>query len=228
MIYLLDDTSESYTTKYIDCLQYKDVLNKQTSLSFEHLQKIEDMLEKADCIMIHRSFVDEGESSRNDVFEKVIYDIADSGNAVPLVVFSDGDSDTPDFKSKRCIRAFKKSKFYENLGIFLEEFRNTGTINLATLAYGNKSEATQATDDARAILSRIMFKKGTEILNVEDVSGEDFKRLVQRSSPGIGCRYSDIMEEVGSGKLTVGVFRDRIRDIINSFITHGKNIRTWQ
>lgn len=228
MVYLFDDTSEEYTRKYVNLLEYSHVLSYIHRAKPSDMQFYQDELKKADCIFIHRSFTDSNNPERNEVFDQVVYDISDLGEKIPLVVFSDGDREIAEFKGDSFIRQIKKSKFYEHLKSFLEDYRSTKTINLKILGYGDKSDYLLAVSEANAILSKIRFNSSEDVLLPGTIAGQELVSFVSRCQPGIGCTYSDIISDIQKGKITIGRFREIVNLIVKSFNNYGKNTHPWR
>lgn len=228
MIYLIDDTPESYTRKYIIPGEFEDVLKQVTSLGKSELDDIKDELLKADAIFIHRSFSDAGSTGRNDVFESVVYDISVNGFSIPLVIFSDGDNDEAVFKGDNWIRQFRKQKFYENLASFLEDYRTSGKIDLKVVAHGNSAAAANATELCRSILAKVRFDEDNAAVQSSRVAGNALMNLVEMSNPALQCSYSELISVIDSGCLTTAAFRKKINEIAKSFSDYGKNIHSWR
>lgn len=228
MIYLIDDTPESYTRTYINPAEYADVLRQITSLGMSELDALKDELIAADAIFIHRSFCDAGAPGRNDVFETVVYDIAENGFSVPLVIFSDGDNDEAVFKGDSWIRQFRKQKFYENLPSFLESYRSSGKVDLKVVAHGSSYTSANATELCRSILAKVRFDEDNATVLSSKVAGSALMNLVEMSNPGIQCSYSELISIIDSGNLTNAEFRKKINEIAKSFSDYGKNIHSWR
>ena len=228
MIFLFDDTSEDNTRKYINLPDYSpNVLQYVHRAKMSDITLYQDDLMKADCILIHRSFQDSDNPGRHDFFRKIVQ-LSANGEIIPLVVFSDGDREIAEFKGDNFIRQIKKSKFYEHLKSFLEDYRSKKIINLKILGYGDKSDYLLAVSEAHAILSKIRFNSSEDVLLPEMVAGQELVSFVERCQPGIGCAYSDIISDLQKGKMTIGRFREIVNLIVKSFNNYGKNTHSWR
>ena len=132
MIYLFDDTSDLYISKYINTLEFTDVLVHVSAVSGREVKLMEPSLRGAEWIFIHKSFKD-SEGGPREVYDYVVNDIADYGDEVPLILFSDEDRPEPqiDRDYKNLIEAYKKSVFYSRLSPFLSDCEGSGIIRVS-------------------------------------------------------------------------------------------------
>lgn len=228
MIYLFDDTPDQYIKLFIDFVDYEGVIQRYPRMTMEQLYSITCDIQQADCICIHRSYRDADDEDSGSVKDWIVNEISNNGRNIPLVIFSGEDKGKPEFKRETYIRAINKDRFYGNLGVFLDNYRQSGSIDLNFLAFGRNTGVNIATSNAQAILTRIRFKSPDEPLLSDSVAGTNLMNLVAAAQPEIGCSYGDIIAEINSGNLTVGEFRDRISRIISSFSQYGKNIHPWR
>lgn len=226
MIYLFDDSSDSYVRKHIDVAEYSDVLCFHSQMSGKAIARITDELSRASCIMVHSSLRDHNDPSRNRVYETLVSDVCDMGRILPLVIFSDG-FDEPKFKGDRCIRQMKKSLFYENLVLFLDKFRETGIIDLRLIAFGSNTGKVAALNEGQNVLNKLSFCQPEDSVNVELVAGTSLKRLVEMSQPSLGVTYPDLITQLRMGGISVAEFRRKINSIVRSFAQYGSNIVQW-
>lgn len=107
MIYLFDDTSGLYISKYINTLEFTDVLVHVSAISGGEVKLMEPSLRNAEWIFIHKSFKD-SEGGPREVYDYVINEMADYGDEVPLILFSDEDRPEPqiDRDYKNLIEAY--------------------------------------------------------------------------------------------------------------------------
>ena len=228
MIYLFDDTSDQYIKKFIDFVEYEGFLKRFSRLSMEEFAAIRDDVSKADCICIHRSIKDSGNDNSTQVFDEIVRSVSENGRIIPLVIFSGGDKPEPDFKRATFLREINKDRFYGNLRVFLDDYREKGIPNLMCLAHGRNVDANLAISEAQAILKKIRFKNTDDVLASEWVSGANLMAFVGYSQPGIGCSYGEIISDIDSGKISVGSFREKINTMIKSFSDYGKNVHSWR
>ena len=90
MIYLFDDTNDDYITQYIRLIEFTDVLVHKSKISAKEVKLMEPALKNAEWIFMHKSFKD-SETGAKDVYKYVVNTIADYGDDVPLILFSDED-----------------------------------------------------------------------------------------------------------------------------------------
>lgn len=131
MIYLFDDTNQRYITQYINLLEYTDVIEHVNQACLSDVLQMEPALQDAEWIFVHKSFKDSDGGPRR-VFEKLSYDIANDGDDVPLLWFSDEDLAEPhiDEDCNNFIDGYKKSVFYSRLSKFLEDRRRCGEAKI--------------------------------------------------------------------------------------------------
>ena len=123
MIYLIDDTPVQMLEEFFNPSDYADVLKRVEEFSEDDVWSLMGV----PCVLIHSSFHDQ------DVKRQVLKFLS-YGDDAPLVVFSDGDSPEAQFDSDSFITAIKKRTLYARLQKLLEEFRETGKVNLKLLA----------------------------------------------------------------------------------------------
>lgn len=215
MIYLIDDTPVEMLHRYLKVEDFSDTLTRVEELDAAALAT----LRGCDCILIHSSFHD-------SQMKKKVFQIADYGDEIPLVSFSDGDLPEAEWDGDRFITAFKKSVMYSFLPVFLSSYRKTGSIDLKILAEGEHHLRKDAGTLATTILTPLMFigEKAHVILN--DVQKNALKELLELSQPEIQLTFADIQEEIGS--MTVGDLRLQVSRIVDDFNKYGKNVHSWR
>lgn len=228
MVYLFDDTSDQFIRKFIDFVEYEGLIVRHSRLSMAEFSAIRDSVAKADCICIHRSFKDADNEENNQVFEEVVNNVSDMGRIIPLVIFSGEDKTEPEFKRSTFLRKINKDRFYGNLRVFLEDYRDNGVPNLMCLAHGRNAGANLAISEAQAVLKRIRFKNADDILVAEWVSGANLMAFVGYSQPGIGISYGDLISDISGRRISVGAFREKMNTMIKSFSDYGKNVCSWR
>lgn len=227
MIYLFDDTAESFVREYINPFEYTDILCRYGSVSPTVLEAMTPSLEKAQCLLVHKSLKDAGDGTGNDVLRTLSSTISGFGKKVPLVLFSDGDLDTPVFFGATCIKAIKKTRFYSNLAAFLNGVRVGEKVNLSLIAYGDDISKL-AVSTGQGLLSAITFKEGQEAVDPEDIDEETLESFVNMSLPAIGIDYDSLSADIEDGMVSVLQMRENVRNIMDSFVNYGENLHPWR
>lgn len=233
MIYLFDNTSSEFIKKYINPLEYTDVLYFSPSATMDMVETMTTALEAADWIFLHRSF----EAEYEDEYYMIAEDIADWGKKVPLLIFSDGDMPEPVINKQTAtyIQSFKKSEFYSSLPGFLTSIRAKGRTDIQVLLTKSWQDDTsngemQEQHNIYALGKEILM--GIRALNQDDEVGsyidlERLKSILDYSQPEIGIQTETILADVENGVLKVGKIRELINKVIDSYNNYGKNIYTW-
>jgi hypothetical protein len=190
---------------------------------------MEPALQDAEWIFIHKSFKDSDGGPRR-VFEKVSYSIANDGDDVPLLWFSDEDLAEPhiDEDCDNFIDGFKKSVFYSRLSKFLEERRRNGSSKIELLLFGEGLEQRTPIIAAETLLNDLRAKDEDAILLLSEISSSELMYLVNTSRPQIGIEYLSLIKKIDAGEITVKEFRENIRSIADSYIVYGTNIHNWK
>ena len=229
MIYLFDDTSDLYISKYINTLEFTDVLVHVSAVSGREVKLMEPSLRNAEWIFIHMSFKD-SEGGPREVYDYVVNDIADYGDEVPLILFSDEDRPEPqiDRDYKNLIEAYKKSVFYSRLSSFLENRRSLGEAKIDLLLYGAGVEVEKVTESGGRILTSNRTKADDDIISLDDFSAADMMYVINSARPNIEMEYATLMQLIEQGRISARTLRRNINGIIESFIVYGTNIHHWE
>ena len=229
MIYLFDDTSDLYISKYINTLEFTDVLVHVSAVSGREVKLMEPSLRGAEWIFIHKSFKD-SEGGPREVYDYVVNDIADYGDEVPLILFSDEDRPEPqiDRDYKNLIEAYKKSVFYSRLSSFLENRRSLGEAKIDLLLYGAGVEVEKVTESGGRILTSNRTKADNDIISLDDFSAADMMYVINSARPNIEIEYATLMQLIEQGRISARTLRRNINGIIESFIVYGTNIHHWE
>lgn len=229
MIYLFDDTSDLYISKYINTLEFTDVLVHVSAVSGREVKLMEPSLRGAEWIFIHKSFKD-SEGGPREVYDYVVNDIADYGDEVPLILFSDEDRPEPqiDRDYKNLIEAYKKSVFYSRLSSFLENRRSLGEAKIDLLLYGAGVEVEKVTESGGRILTSNRTKADNDIISLDDFSAADMMYVINSARPNIEMEYATLMQLIEQGRISAKTLRRNINGIIESFIVYGTNIHHWE
>ena len=243
MIYLIDDNQTDqrlnlYNISFVEEDTFKGYLT-----SIERLEKREkandishlSFLKDAKCILLHTTTEDWDDekgflpgSTTNA--GKIKEDIADFGDKIPLVLFSNGMSETvySQKENPNLIREIKKNILYEHLYDFVEYYKNTGEIELRILAWGKNFQAKEVSHLANNLLETTAFLNGTEPFDISRLSNtqQDFKALIEMSLPDTG--YLDILSDLENNPISIGDFRNRVNLLSESFLKYGKNIYPWK
>ena len=229
MIYLFDDTSDLYISKYINTLEFTDVLVHVSAVSGREVKLMEPSLRNAEWIFIHKSFKD-SEGGPREVYDYVVNDIADYGDEVPLILFSDEDRPEPqiDRDYKNLIESYKKSVFYSRLSSFLENRRSLGEAKIDLLLYGAGVEVEKVTESGGRILTSNRTKADDDIISLNDFSAADMMYVINSARPNIEMEYATLMQLIEQGRISARTLRRNINGIIESFIVYGTNIHHWE
>lgn len=229
MIYLFDDTSDLYISKYINTLEFTDVLVHISAVSSREVKLMEPSLRGAEWIFIHKSFKD-SEGGPREVYDYVVNDIADYGDEVPLILFSDEDRPEPqiDRDYKNLIEAYKKSVFYSRLSSFLENRRSLGEAKIDLLLYGAGVEVEKVTESGGRILTSNRTKADNDIISLDDFSAADMMYVINSARPNIEMEYATLTQLIEQGRISARTLRRNINGIIESFIVYGTNIHHWE
>jgi hypothetical protein len=243
VIYLIDDNQNNQREHlgisfveegvFKDCLVSIEKLEKRASANdMSHLEFLKD----ARCILLHASTEDY--DSEKDTFlsgshtnvRKVKEDIADFGDKIPLVLFSNGTTETvysPD-KNPNFISGMNKNTFYTNLRDFVEYYKNTGGIEFRILVWGKNFRTKEVSGLASILLETIAFQNETDIFEIAQLSDKQhvFKSFMEMSLPA--ANFADVLNDLEKNPISICEFRNKINLIIESFLEHGKNIYPWK
>ena len=229
MTYPFADTSDLYIPKYINTLEFTDVLVHVSAVSGREVKLMEPSLRGAEWIFIHKSFKD-SEGGPREVYDYVVNDIADYGDEVPLILFSDEDRPEPqiDRDYKNLIEAYKKSVFYSRLSSFLENRRSLGEAKIDLLLYGAGVEVEKVTESGGRILTSNRTKADDDIISLDDFSAADMMYVINSARPNLEMEYATLMQLIEQGRISARTLRRNINGIIESFIVYGTNIHHWE
>lgn len=245
MIYLIDDNQNDQRTQlginFVDEGTCKGHLT-----SIEKLEKREyaddishlEFLKDADCILLHSTTEDWDDEKKGFLKEstsnvtKIRDYIADYGDKIPLVLFSNKEAQSADSvyqpdKKPNLINLMKKNDFYKNLGDFVEAYSKTNKIELRILMWGKYFQAQEIEMISQILLDAITLKTGTENLLLTDLSGNQqaFKKFIRLSFPDQDPQI--FFNNLEDSPITINDFREKINLITESFLNYGKNIYTW-
>jgi hypothetical protein len=190
---------------------------------------MEPSLMNAEWIFIHKSFKDSDSGSR-EVYEYIVNDIADYGEEVPLILFSDEDLPKPsvDKYCENLVESYQKSVFYSRLTSFLEDRRSSGYANIELLLYGAGVEIEKVVSSGNRLLALIREHDDNYYLKISDFSPVDLMYIINTARPNVNVEYSDVVEKIEGGNLSAVDYRHNIKSIIESFIVYGTNIHSWK
>lgn len=242
MIYLIDDNQNRHRENigihfinegvFADVLTVVEKIEKRALSDLSHLS----FLENARCILLHYSTEDynfETDSfisgSRTNAI-KIVESIAEEGDKIPLVLFSNGMGEAGFDNSSHVtfIREINKNIFYEHLYDFVEYHKNTGNIELRILAWGKNYQSKEVSTLANSLLGLLAYYKGDSMLDINLFvdSRKELLRLVELSS--VQDDVLDILANFNNNPITVNEFREKINLINESFLKYGKNIYSWK
>lgn len=243
MIYLIDDNQgnqrlSQYNISFVEEDTFKGYLT-----SIEKIEKREqasdsshlEFLKDAKCILLHSTTedwdADKGflKGSRTNAI-KIKESIAEEGDKIPLVLFSNsmGEPVYSYENNPNYIREIKKNLLYERLYDFVENYKNTGLIELRILAWGKHFQAKEASKLAAILLETVAFLNGTDKFEITSISDrqEVFKAFIEMSLPN--ANSLDIMRELEDNPINISEFRNKVNLISESFLKYGKNIYPWK
>ena len=231
MIYLIDDNQsnqqqDKYGIKYIENQEFSDILISINKLDINGSLLF---LKNATCIFLHTSTEDYNNgnfisgSLKNTT--KIIKEISDNGDNIPLVLFSEGMNEIAIMPNLNYIRAIKKSVFYANLFDFLIDYRATNKLNFNIISYGKNYISREISEYAFKIISDLILKDQSYILKLTDIKMSYLKKIIERSD--INISFDDLLLDLEDNPITIGKFVEKIKLINKSFSTYGKNIYGW-
>jgi hypothetical protein len=231
MIYLIDDNQanqqiEKFGIRFIESNEFseflisKERLDINTDLSF---------LQTATCILLHSSTEDvvDGNFVSGSISNttKIIKEICDNGDTIPLVLFSEQMSEIAIIPNNHYLRAIKKSTFYSNLFSFLSYFKENNLLEFKILAYGKNFKSIEITECVRLINEKLIFKNQEEVIKLKDINLRVFKELIEMSS--IQYTFDDLIENLEDHPISIKKFIENLSYINQSFTKYGKNIYSW-
>jgi hypothetical protein len=211
--------------------------------SIERLEKCEKVgdishlafLEDAKCILLHTTTEDWNAekgflSGSTSNVEKIRADIADCGDKIPLVLFSNGMGEPVySYKEKpNIIWGIKKNILYEHLYDFVEHYKDRNEIELRILAWGRNFRAKEISLLANDFLETIVLLNGIETFEISKLSDKQqvFKTFIEISISDVN--YQDILNNLENNPINIAEFRNKLNLIIESFLKYGKNIYPWK
>ena len=232
-ILLIDDNSknqrEVYDASFVDdetysdCLSHVEQVNSQSDLSF---------LNDISCVMIHDSLEDyiDGEfKSDSHKAKDRIEEIIQSKN-LPYVLFSDGHGMTADWREDmpNIVFSIKKSEFYRHLKAFLDNYRETGKLDMRLIAYGKDFLKQLMTMWCQAFITKLADTPDNEVIDISKIDKRSLRLIIENAQPKIGVSFDDIMCDIEDGNITAGCLRNNINNILSSIKKYGKNISSWK
>jgi hypothetical protein len=235
MIYLIDDNQNNQREKlganFVDnrvfagFLTSVERIEKRAPSDISHL----DFLSDARCILLHTTTEDwdtEKGFLSGSCFNvrKIKEDIADFGDKIPLVLFSNSMGE-PVYENN-CIREIKKNLLYERLYDFVEHYKNTDEIELRILAWGKHFQAKEIASLANILLESVAFLDGTEKFEMNFLLSNQpvFQKFIKKSFPN---NADEVFKHLEQNQISVSEFRNKINTIAISFKNYGKNIYPW-
>lgn len=231
-IYLIDDNVDGNRQKYgsgfVDDGLYQDVmvvidkLSPNNDISF---------LENASCILLHKSLEDFYNGKFHDDSHKVamlIRNLPQVGNSIPLALFSDGDTNDLGDLRGQTIFSLSKRAFYGRLESFVLHFQKEHEVELRLLAYGQNYIGHLANRAATTLFVHLQDLQNCDNLPASRVHCEEMAQLVSLSQPSLGKTYKEIILDLTMNPITVGEFKNRVNNILESIQDYGKNIFTWK
>lgn len=242
MIYLVDDNQNDQRIKEYGFSFVEDdtfngyLINIQKIRKSDSLEDVSHLtfLRNADCILLHSTTEDvdsEGNFVKGSTTNctKILETIAEYGEKVPLVLFSNKMDATAIYsyeKNPNFIQEIKKNVFYSRLFDFMEDYQQKGKIELRILAYGKNFHAIEISRYANSLLLSILGKKNDDVYTISDISSieifKNFMRLAQ-----VAEDPETILIGIEDFPITIQKFRDHVNLITDSFAKYGRNIYGW-
>lgn len=244
MIYLIDDNQNNQRLQlgitFVDdgtydkyLISFDKIERRDSPVDISHLE----FLKNAECILMHSTTEDwdkeKGfikESNSNVV--KIKEYISDFGDKIPLVMFTNNgiqyfdNHDLTDINPS-LISSINKTIFYKNLKDFMDNYINTGMIELRILRWGKHFIVNEVRELSLILLDIFKLRLETDHVHITDLSDykQYFDRFIKLSYPNISPQiiYNDLEDNV----MSIQLFRDKINLIISSFVKHGENIHSW-
>jgi hypothetical protein len=243
MIYLIDDNQNNqrfnnYNITFVENGDFEGYLKSIEKLnigkSFSDTSHL-DFLQTAECILLHTSAEDYDNNkgylsgSKTNVL-KIKELISQEGEQIPLVLFSNGTTETEfDFNNNsNYISAINKNLFYEHLWDFLDYYKNTKKIELRILAFGKNFTYKEISKLANEIFNGIDVKDNSEYLELSDLSKitNSFKPFIELSFPKNDI--NEIFNDIEDNPITIRNFKKIINKTTESYIKYGRNIYFWE
>jgi hypothetical protein len=182
--------------------------------------------------MIHDSLEDyiNGEfKSDSHKAKDRIEDIIQSKN-LPYVLFSDGHSMTADWREDmpNIVFSIKKSEFYRHLKSFLDNYRETGKLDMRLIAYGKDFLKQLMSMWCQAFITKLADTPDDEVINISMIDKRSLRLIIENAQPKIGVSFDDVMCDIEDGNITGGILRSNINNILSSVKKYGKNISSWK
>ena len=223
MIYLIDDNQFSQREKFLPNTSWDDYsikmltkIPKTGDMSYiDHLK----FLVNADCILLHKSMDDvdqfgnyiKGSTTNSN---KIVNDIAKYGDEVPLVVFTGGTLSNIKFdpKNPNLLEELQKSKFYNRLIPFLENYKKTGQVDLSIFVYGQNFELEKLNLIADKILAGLRYSDDHQIVDLDDLPQDAFKEFIGRAN--VKYDFKEVIQNWSKKPITVKQFKNRIIQLL--------------
>lgn len=241
MIYLLDDNKDdkrraSFNVTYVDDGTFSDCL-----AAISHLPKQADLdfMIGAACFLVHETtedvdnngqFIPSSTTNARRIIEDK--DLAENGNRVPLVIFSNQMTGPTEFdfdKDPRCVKQIHKTLLYQQrLYPFLCHYRDTGQVELRIIAHGENYRVVEAGRYARHLIETLATFDRQRTLDLSFLPNLSvLQRFYEFMEPdGNFNRFRNDLEDY---PISVGKFVQNISAVIESISeNYGKNTYTWQ
>ncbi|HBG70065.1 MAG: hypothetical protein A2W93_10025 [Bacteroidetes bacterium GWF2_43_63] len=243
MIYLIDDNQNNqrlsnYNITFIEEGAFDEYLISIDKLeigsSFSSTSHL-DFLKNADCILLHTTTEDflPGKGfipgSKTNVL-KIKEIISQEGELIPIVLFSNsmGETEYNSDKNPNYISSIKKNLFYERLFDFLENYKNSGIVDLRIIAWGSNFACKEVSRLAIEILSAFESKDNSDRLKLSDLSPiiKSFKTFLELSFSN--SKVNEILNDIEDNPIRIKEFKDKIKHITECYAKYGKNTCNWK
>ena len=243
MIYLIDDNQNNqrlrnYNITFIEEGIFDGYLTSVEKLEirkgFSDVSRLK-FLKEVDCILLHSSTEDYDRDrgflsgSKTNVI-KIKEIISQEGEIIPLVLFSNsmGEAEFDFENNPNYISSINKNLFYERLYDFLENYKDTGKVDLRIIAWGKNFHSKEISKLAVEIISSLEAKQNSDILKLTDLSQiiKEFKSFIELALPD--KEINEILNKIEDNPMMVQDFKRKINLITESYAKYGKNIYPWE
>ena len=150
-----------------------------------------EFLNDADCILLH--YTTEDYDFENNLFisgsrtnaVKIVESIAEEGDKIPLVLFSNGmgEAVVNNENNITFIRGINKNVFYSRLYDFVEHYKNRGSVELRILAWGKNFQSKEVSSLANLLLGLLTHCKADDLFDITLFADrqKEFQRFIELS-----------------------------------------------
>ncbi|XWW47042.1 hypothetical protein JYG30_06230 [Fibrella sp. USSR17] len=238
MIYLLDDNKDdkrrlSFNVSFVDDSTFDGYL---TSIS--HLSENADLsfLSNAVCLLVHETTedIDEDGNFKSGITtnaQRLIDDISDRGDKIPLVIFSNGMNGPTEYDydvRPHFVKAIHKTLLYQHrLFPFLNHYKQTNQVEMRIIAFGENFRAVEAGRYAHYLIESLSVYKHSQLFNLSFIPKLSMlQRFYEFMQPN--GDFIKFVNDLEDSSISVGKFVENVSAVIESISeNYGKNTHTW-